>query len=304
MNATTTSSQYEFTRRPPTGTTTLASGPSPMLSINCDDFHGTPLLPPFNDSYQCGTKTSNHTLMEACCDGKADFVPGDLRGFAACLSTDGNSSTAEEDVSNYDPDVFCQGNLTATVAETSDGSSNSLAASRPATLLCVVFLTLLFSGLVSADCTVVIDENSAFIRQDEARRINTGLSCPYSNFCTVDVSGTGEIQTVNRTIDGQDASDSSYDSFFEAVGKSTSPPRLFAATASMHIRHFAVGATGPELTNWPSWAPFMYCVRAEADDCSEVEGTVEACGPLYQTGTGLGDDDDWIPMGVFLLSAW
>ena len=73
----------------------------------------------------------------------------------------------------------------------------------------------------------------------------------------MDQSGTAEIEAFNRTLDGNDASDGFYDEFFEALGESVEPPRLFPATSSMRVRQWGVGAGDGDMIHYSLWAPFM-----------------------------------------------
>lgn len=222
-----------------------------------------------------------------------------MREFAECLSGPGNGT-------ELDPNVFCQGNLNSTVS----ASAAEYSFRRPSRswnlLVSVVLIVLLLCEAVSADCLVTLQNDSVSIRQDAGRVFGPGIGCPHET-CLANAAGLGELEggAASRSIDGDDASDPAYDEFFEVLGQTTNPPRLFAARATVEVDFWSFGSGGSSST-WARWAPLsvsvffcwkgscscanalQYCVNATASDCSEVEGTVEACGPLYQNdATGL-----------------
>lgn len=253
-----------------TNTFSFASGSNPTPAIECDNFEGTPLLPSAS-LWQCGTKTGNSSLMSTCCNGAEvkeylgcfmycpmeDITMTDMQGFVACLSTGGNS-TDRANVSNVDTNVFCQGDLNATVSSTSSATTTHGTSKSLSFIFSLLLITVLLCEVATAECTVSIDDESGTIRQGEPRSIMTGSSCGIAaSYCIVDQTGTEEILAANRTIEGRDASDGQYDEFFEALGESTDPPRLFAATSSIKVRQWAVGDADGSMVNWSSWVPFM-----------------------------------------------
>ena len=262
----------------------VAQGSVQTPSIECDSFAGVPLLPAAS-SWQCGTKTNNTSLMSTCCNGaKVEQYLGcfmhcamedinmiGMQDFVACLSIGGNS-TALGNVSGVDRNAFCQGGLNGTVEATSYGVITRSRSKGLRFIFSVIFVALLFCELAAAECAVSVEE-SALIRQGEARRISTGSSCGSgSSYCVVDQTGTDEIPAANRTVGGRDASGDDYDDFFQALGESTDPPRLFAAKSSIQVRQWAVGVADASMINWSSWVPFMVSDRiflrpAELDPC-------------------------------------
>lgn len=110
---------------------------------------------------------------------------------------------------------------------------------------------------VAAECIVTVEDGSSLIRQGEARSIGIGVSCSGSSYCIIDQTGTDEIVTANRTLSGNDASDSQYEDFFKVLGESTDPPRLFAATSLIQVRRWAVGVADDNVINNSFWAPFL-----------------------------------------------
>lgn len=123
-------------------------------------------------------------------------------------------------------------------------------------------IALLLCETVTGECTVTIEEGSGLIRQGEARSIGAGTRCGTgSSYCIVDQTGTQSFIAANRTIAGDDASDGQFDGFFEALGDSTEPPRLFAASSTMEVRQWAVGIVDADFINYSFWAPFMVSWR-------------------------------------------
>lgn len=271
MKTANTMHQDLLTSNPPTIARNITSSSSLANSIACDDFHGTLLLPA-SDSYKCGTKTSNETLVRTCCNGAEvtvylgcfmycnidDFSGSRMRDFVACLSS-GDNDTEPANASAVDPNVFCQGELQAGVNATTSGSTRSTSSSSPLSLfVSVALMVLLLCPTVSAECRVEVYD-SLGIRQAEAREFGPGLGCGNgpSPFCVVDQSGTAEIETFNRTLDGNDASNELYDEFFKALGEAVEPPRLFPATSLMLVRQWGVGLGEGNVVNYSLWAPFM-----------------------------------------------
>lgn len=261
-----------LTSNPRTITRNITSTGSLASSIACDDFHGTPLLPA-SDSYKCGTKTSNETLVRTCCNGAEvtvylgcfmycdwdGFSGSRMRDFVACLSSDTNGTEPANASSAVDPNVFCQGELRAVVNATTSGGSRSRSSYKPLSLtISVALFVALLCNAVSAECRVEIYDDLG-IRQAEAREFGPGVGCGngLSSFCVVDQSGTVEIEAFNRTLDGNDASDGFYDGFFETLGEAIEPPRLFPATSSMRVRQWGVGVGDGNMINYSLWAPFM-----------------------------------------------
>lgn len=257
-------------RSQPTHTSILASGPSPTLAIDCDTFFGLPLLAS-QDGTICGTKTNNSTLMRSCCNGAEviealrcfqhcevdTFDMNAMRDFVACLSTGGNF-TSQLDGSAVDANAFCQGPLNSTIAVKSSTASAGSGSKSTGLFIFMCMVALMFCETATAECVVTIEESSSLIRQGEARAIGTGTRCSTgSSYCIIDQTGTDSFVAANRTIAGDDASDNQYDEFFEALGRSTTPPRLFAASLAMEIRQWAVGITSDNLINYSLWAPFM-----------------------------------------------
>jgi hypothetical protein len=186
-----------------------------------------------------------------------DITMSGMQDSVACLSTGGNS-TAQANVSDVDPNVFCQGDLNGAVNATSRGVAARSRSKGLSFIFSVVFVALLICELATAECTVSIAQGPGLIRQGEARSILTGSSCGSgTSYCVVDQTGTDEISAANRTLGGRDASDGDYDEFFEALGESTDPPRLFAAMSSIQVRQWAVGVADANTINWSSWIPFM-----------------------------------------------
>lgn len=123
-------------------------------------------------------------------------------------------------------------------------------------------IAVLLCETVVAECTVTIEEGSGLIRQGEARGIGAGTRCSTgSPYCIIDQTGTESFVAANRTISGDDSSNAQYDEFFETLGESTDPPRLFAASSTMKIRQWAVGVVDDSLVNYSFWAPFMVSQR-------------------------------------------
>lgn len=125
-----------------------------------------------------------------------------------------------------------------------------------------MMIPVLLCETVVAECAVTIEEGTALIRQGEARSIGAGTRCSTgSPYCIIDQTGTESFVAANRTIAGDNASDGQYNEFFEALGDSTDPPRLFAASSTMEIRQWAVGLVDDNLVNYSFWAPFMVSQR-------------------------------------------
>lgn len=209
--------------------------------------------------------------MQGCCNGAEvieslgcfqhcemeNFNPSDMRDFVACLSNGGNS-TSQTDADNVDANVFCQGQLNSTVDAQSSSASIRSGSSSTGFFVCIMMIALLLCDTVTAECTVIIEEGSSLIRQGEARTIGAGTRCSTgSPYCIVDQTGTQPFIAANRTISGNDASDNQYNEFYEALGKKTQPPRLFAASSTIEVRQWAVGVADDDLINYSFWAPFM-----------------------------------------------
>lgn len=270
MASATSSEQSGPVFNQPTNTRILASGLSPTLSLHCDTFSGVPLLSsPGN--FVCGTKTNNRILMQTCCNGAEvieslgcfqhcemkNLNPSDMRDFVACISSGGNS-TSQVDADSVDANVFCQGQLNSTVDAQSSSASVRSGSKSTGFFIWLIMIALLLCETVTADCNVVVEEGSSLIRQVEARSIGIGTRCSTgSSYCIVDQTGTEPFIAANRTIAGNDASDDQYNEFFEALGKTTQPPRLFAASSTIEVRQWAVGVADDDRVNYSFWAPFM-----------------------------------------------
>lgn len=249
---------------------TIAQGPAPTLSpSDCNTIDGIPLLPA-SDSYRCGTKTSNRTLIDTCCDGAevnaylgcfmycsigAEMDVDRMREMVNCLSSNGTSTTSTNEDS-IDDNVFCQGNLSATV-QTSAGTTTRRPTLSNFLITALVILFMLVGAAQAQDgCTFSIEAGSEVIKQGEPRStVGPGTGCGGTqDFCLVSMSGTTEIIGANRTINGEDASSGNYNPFFEVLSQTTTPPRLFPASTSFAIEHWGVGTAG--FSSFPYWAPF------------------------------------------------
>jgi hypothetical protein len=183
--------------------------------------------------------------------------PSDMRDFVACISSGGNS-TSQVDADSVDANVFCQGQLNSTVDAQSSSASVRSGSKSTGFFIWLIMIALLLCETVTADCNVVVEEGSSLIRQVEARSIGIGTRCSTgSSYCIVDQTGTEPFIAANRTIAGNDASDDQYNEFFEALGKTTQPPRLFAASSTIEVRQWAVGVADDDRVNYSFWAPFM-----------------------------------------------
>jgi hypothetical protein len=190
-----------------------------------------------------------------------EFSPSDMRAFVACLSSGGNT-TSQVDTDDVDENVFCQGQLNSTIDAQSTSASTRSGSKSTGFFVCIMMIALLLCETAIADCTVTIEEGSGLIRQGEARSIGAGTRCSTgSPYCIVDQTGTQSFVAAKRTIAGDDASDGQYNEFFETLGDLTDPPRLFAASSTMEIRQWAVGAVDDNLVNYSLWAPFMVSQR-------------------------------------------
>ena len=274
MASPTLSEQSGLAFNQPTNTRILASGPSLTLSLDCDSFSGVPLLSS-SERLVCGTKSNNKTLMQRCCNGAAviesfgcfqhcemeEFNPSDMRTFVACLPNGGNT-TSQVDTGDVDANVFCQGQLNSTIDAQSTSASTRSGSKSTGFFVCIIMIALLLCKTAIADCSVTIEEGSGLIRQGEARSIGAGIRCSTgSPYCIIDQTGTKSFIAANRTISGDDASEGQYDEFFEVLGDSTDPPRLFAASSTIEIRQWAVGVMDDNLVNYSFWAPFVVSQR-------------------------------------------
>ena len=258
----------------PTNIRIFVPGPSPTFTLDCDSFVGVPLLPS-SKRFVCGTKTNNNTRMQMCCNGAEvieslgcfqhcemeNFNPSDMRAFVACLSN-GDNTTSQVDADAVDTNVFCQGQLNSTIDAQSSSASKRSGSKATGFFVCIMMVALLFCQTVVAECTITIEEGSGLVRQGEARGIGAGTRCSTgSPYCIIDQTGTNSFIAANRTIVGGDASNRQYDEFFEALGDSTDPPRLFAASSTMEIHQWTVGVADDNLVNYSFWAPFMVSQR-------------------------------------------
>lgn len=236
-------------------------------------FRRSPILPPPSDMVRCGTKTNNRTLMATCC-GEAEVeehlgcfmhcatggtgISSDVSRFIDCVSTGGNANAESQDVQSIAWDSFCQGELRTAPQRSSDLRS-SYAPPPSLIFFFTISVMLLLCGGVDADCTVAVEDNSTFIRQGKPRDIGgAGVGCTGpdnggpENYCS-NLLAEG-LTTNNRTIDGNDASDSRYDSFFEVLGRATTPPRLFPPRLSFTARHWEpVEPDSTTFTWWAAW---------------------------------------------------
>lgn len=250
---------------------TIAHGSTATLAASdCVNLAGVPILPPSN-AFRCGAKTRNQTLMTTCCGDNAveDYLgcfmhcasgrdrASDLTNFVDCISTGGNTNATSEDLEQVAWNTFCQGPVSSTVQRSAAAKSRSNPGYQY-TFLTAVLTVLLLTRSVHADCSFSIENDSTFIRQGLPRDIfAAGLTCAgvnagSNNYCSMYL--TGSITTDNRTINGTDASDEAYDSFFEVLGRTTMPPRLFPASVSFNVSHLEPVQLDTTLfTWWASW---------------------------------------------------
>ena len=247
-----------------------------MAQEYCSSFSGNPVLPP-SSNLQCGLQTLNRSLMESCCIGtpqqyKTCFFycepQGEIRDFVSCVSRGDNLTRT---------DAFCESSIQSTVrtsvgngssggsssGNSGGGTSSGIRGVSSPKISTVVILTLMMSFFLAAPAsatlirsldpagvsrrapdTCTFTEDSHFNRTGDSLQVSDSFDCSGTSFCTFGTSIDTGLTSNNRTLNGKSAAEAEYDAFFEILGNSTDPKRLWPAMSGASLYYTWVSLAG------------------------------------------------------------